>query len=151
EPLYYSAMGHHLVDIAPIPWGHLLWQDEEFAALAAREAGAGREWIPGEPLSPRHLLRILRDDLNYAEPAELRRGLLGGPWRISGWVDLAAPGDEALAREMGLREALVGIPSEALFLYGLRIKLRRESRAAGLRLPMRLSYRTRRWLHPWRR
>jgi SAM-dependent methyltransferase len=146
EPLWFSGAGHHVDEIFPLPWGHLLWEAEEFAEIVVREAGGDREWQPGEPLRPAHIVQILREEVNHASPAEIRRGLLAGPWQVHGWFDVADPADEALAREVGLREALRGVSAEALFLQGLQIWLVRTAKPQGLRWTLRLSHRTRRRL-----
>jgi SAM-dependent methyltransferase len=146
EPLFFSSQGHHIGDIFPVPWGHLLWEPEALAELAVREAGEGREWAPGVPLRANHLLGILRTGLNGVTPTEIRGALRRGSWRILAWVDLHDPRDEALAREMGLRDALRGISAEALFLRGLHFRLQRMSRSKGLRIPLRFSFRIRRTL-----
>jgi len=150
EPLFYSVEGHHLGDLFAIPWGHLLWEPESLADLVVREAGEGREWGPGEPVTAGRAIKVLREDLNGAAPADLRRALRPGPWALEGWVDLTLEDDERLAREIGLRDALRGIPAEALFLRGVRFRLRRVERPRGLRAPFRLSHRARRILRPWR-
>ncbi len=140
QPLFYSADGHHLDDIFPVPWGHLLWEPEALAELAVREAGKGREWKPGVPLRPQHLVDILRRELNYASPSDLRRVLRRGTWRLDGWVDVTAEPDEELARQIGVREAVQGVPAEALFLRGVTFRLTRRPAAEGLRMPFRFSH-----------
>ncbi len=145
EPLYFSAFGHHLEDIFPVPWGHLLWPAEELAELAVREAGE-RDWAPGVPLEPKHLLGLLRKGMNFARPGEIRRHLLRGPWSIDGWLDLEFNEHRRWAREIGLADALRGVSEDDLFLVGLRFRLRREIAARGIRLPLRLAHSTRRRL-----
>lgn len=146
EPLFFSAQGHHLFDIFPLPWGHLLWQPEELASIVVREAGADKTWDGVEPLQEKHLLKILSDDLNGMPPETIRQALRQDPWSIRGWSDLVNPIHYDWAREMDLTSAVKGISREALFLTGLCFSLRRENRARGLRLPLRLSHHSRRWL-----
>ncbi|CAN5189185.1 hypothetical protein BH09SUM1_BH09SUM1_06860 [soil metagenome] len=143
EPLYYSAQGHHLGDIFAIPWGHLLWTADELADLVVKEAGDGREWAPGIPLRREHLLENVFPTLNGTAPADIRRALAGGPWQITSWLDMASAEDEQAMRQIGLRDALSGIPPEALLLRGLQFRLRRTDGPTGLRWPMRLSHRLR--------
>lgn len=150
EPLYYSLIGHHLEDICPLPWGHLLWEAEELAEIAVREAGE-REWSEGVPLNAGHLRELLLHGLNYASPREIRGKLLAGPWSIDGWLDIVDDNHYRLAREMGLNRALSGVSEEELFLFGLRFRLRRIDKRKGPRLPMRLSFPTRRKLNKLRR
>lgn len=140
EPLYYSPFGHHLGEFFPIPWGHLLWNAEDLADLVLREVPPEAQWLPGEPLRGDHLLNEVFPTLSGATPADLRAALVGGPWEILGWVDEMDPDVEALARTIGIGEALRGIPREALLLRGVKIKLARRQSAVGLRLPMRLGH-----------
>jgi SAM-dependent methyltransferase len=140
RPLFYSAEGHHLDDIFPVPWGHLLWEPEALAELVVREAGQGRDWEPGVPLRPEHLVTILRGELNYASPTDLRGVLRRGPWRLNGWVDVTADSDKELEKTIGLREALRGVPAEALFLRGVAFRLTRRPAAEGLQMPFRFSH-----------
>lgn len=133
EPLYFSAQGHHLEDIFPVPWGHLLWHPEELAALVLREAGKEREWVPGVPLREEHVLGEILGSLNAATPRDIRQPLRDGPWEVEGWVDVIDPAEEKLANEMGLYSALRGIAREALLVRGLRMRLVRRERAVGLR------------------
>lgn len=142
-PLFFSIDGHHLADLFPIPWGHLLWEPEALADVVVREVGEGRQWTPGVPLTAAPLVTVLRNELNHAAPAEIRRALRRGPWALEGWVDLFQPEDERLARRIGLHEALHGIPAEALLLRGVRFKLRRTPRPRGLRIPFYLNHRAR--------
>lgn len=146
QPLFFSAQGGHLEDLFPIPWGHLLWESEELAALVVREAGPDREWLPGEPLQSKHVRSILDDYLNFATPAEIRGALKRGPWMVRAWMDFTDASDETLAHEMSLRDALKGVSPEALFLTGLHMVLEKRSRPHGLRAPLRLTHRTRRQL-----
>ena len=146
EPLYYSPYGHHLWDIFPAPWAHLLWAAPEFATVALQEAGEDREWSPGVRLEPAHIHALLVEGMNYARPRDIRDALRPGPWRIEGWLDIAPQSNIELAKELGIREALRGIHDEDLLLTGLRIRLRRTPTAEGLRLPMRFPMTTRRAL-----
>lgn len=147
EMLFRSAFGHHLGDLFPLCWGHLLWPAEELADLVVREAGTDRTWSDGAPLSAAPLLDILRNDLNLATAEELRAGLRPGPWAVEGWIDLIDEGHHALLREARLPDALRGISMEDLLLIGVRILLRRtDTSPAGLRLPLRLDALTRRRL-----
>lgn len=139
EPLYYSPHGHHLWDILPAPWAHLLWEAEELAEVAVREAGP-REWAPGVPLEPGHLAGLLREGLNFAAPVDIRGALARGPWRVLAWREIHWPAHRQLARDIGLRDALRGIPEEALLLEGLRFWLERRPRAEGLRLALRMPW-----------
>lgn len=146
EPFFFSPFGHHMRDCFPIPWGHLLWNGEELADLIVREAGEGVEWRPGEPLSARHIRDEVFSTLNQATPAAIRRILRAGQWRIRGWVDMHEPRQEEWGKELRLREALRGIPDEALFLVGLRWHLERADASLGMRIPLRLSHRLRAWI-----
>lgn len=139
EPLFFSAQGHHLWDIAPIPWGHLLWDEAEFADIAVRECGA-REWSPGVPLRADHLREGVFAHLNRTTHSAIRRALVRGPWSIAGWQDLHNPADAALLRELGVAEALKGIRAEDLLARGVRFVLRRELRPRGLRIPLRVGF-----------
>ncbi len=139
EPLHFSAQGHHLEDVFPVPWGHLLWEPEELAELAVREAGEGREWTPGVALRPEHLREEVLATLNGAAPGDIRRALLAGPWEVAGWAEVMDSGDERLAREMRLGDALRGVPQEALLVRGLRMRLVRRERGTGLRSALRFS------------
>ena len=149
-PLFFSAQGHHLWDLFPAPWAHLLWPIDELAELAVAEAGSGREWSAGVPLAPSHLTGHVFPDLNGASPADLRRALRTGPWKVRGWTDMASPEDDALAREMNLRAALPHVAMDALTLGGVMVHLERRPAPEGWRWPMRLGHRTRRWIKRWR-
>ncbi|MDX2176572.1 MAG: methyltransferase domain-containing protein [Candidatus Sumerlaeia bacterium] len=146
EPLYYAPFGHHLGDVFPLPWGHLLWEAEELVELALSEAGPGREWEPGVPLAAEHLRAILLRELNYLSPAALRAAF-GGPWRVRGWVDWIEPEWEQRARAWGLGAALA-VPREWLVLRGVTVHVERRPRPEGLRLAVRLPATVRRL---WRR
>ncbi len=146
EPLYFSAFGHHLDDIFPLPWGHLLWEPAELADLVVRESGAGREWAPGQPLTASILLEKVFPSLNGATPGDIKAPLLAGPWELDGWVDIAHDSHEALALKVGIREALKCVPTDALLLAGLKLRLRKNEARRGLRLPLRLSHLLRRRL-----
>lgn len=151
EPLYFSIHGHHLEDVFPLPWGHLLWEAEELAELVVREAGEDREWAPGVPLRPDHLAREVFGTLNGAPPGRLRRALLAGPWEVEAWADWIAAEDEALAGELRLDDALRGVSREALLLRGLRMQLRRREGAGGLRSALRFPATWRRTARRWLR
>jgi SAM-dependent methyltransferase len=144
EPLFFSPYGHHLQDFFPAPWAHLLWEWEELAELVERETGGHMEWAPGVRLARHHVAEDVLPSLNGAAPADFRRILRAGPWEVLGWVDLHDPATADLAREIGLRDALRGIPWEALSLSGLRMKLRRTAgKHPGFRAPLWLPHTTR--------
>jgi len=145
EPLYFSARGHHFTDFFPIPWGHLLWSAEDLVSLILREGDEGRDWEPNVPLNRQHLMDMF-SILNFAKPEDIRRALVCGPWRVRAWSDIIYPQDVALAKEIGLREALHGIPTEALLMFGLRFRLERRPRAEGLRLALRMDALKRRYV-----
>ncbi len=147
QPLFYSVFGHHLADILPVPWGHLLWEPDELIDIVLRETPE-REVEPGVPLEKHHLESILHENLSYAAPRDIRHVLLREAWRVKEWYDIVHPGDARLAKEMGLMDALKSIKREALFLVGLHFLLERASVHQGIRLPLRVSYRTRRSLRP---
>ncbi|MCB2157034.1 class I SAM-dependent methyltransferase [bacterium] len=151
EPLYFSAMGHHLDDIFPVPWGHLLWRPAELAEIVVREAGEGREWAPGEPLQAHHVQRILEEDLNFMPPSRLRGVLRHGPWKVRGWVDIVHELHRNLARELRLGEALRGVGPDELLLAGLRMRLERADRGEPWRPLWWLSHSARRRLTRLRR
>ncbi|MEQ8822452.1 MAG: class I SAM-dependent methyltransferase [Sumerlaeia bacterium] len=152
EPLYHSAFGHHLRDIFPVPWGHLLLGEDELATAAEREAGAGSahpiEWRPGEPLRAEHLLAEVFPTLNRARPADLRAALRPGPWAVRAWGDFLPPEHRAWARRLGLSRALPGIAREALLLEGVRFVLERlpDRARRGWRGPLVLDARVRGWV-----
>ena len=153
QPLYCSIYGHHFEDIMPLPWGHILWTAEELCQVIMAEAGKDRRIADGVPLTRGFLFDLLTRQLNRATPAQLRRALRRGPWRITGWVDIVDPRDEALLKELGVREA-TDLPLDCLLLRGLIMRLERVPRPHGLRLPMRMSFlarrRLRRIVTPWR-
>lgn len=146
EPLYFSAMGHHLDDVFPLPWGHLLWPPEELAEIVVRQAGEGRECSPGEPFVPAHAQRILEEDLNFMPASRLRLVLRHGPWKVGGWVDIVHGLHRNLAREMRLGEALRGVGMDDLLLAGLRMRLERAERGQPWRPLWWLSHSARRRL-----
>lgn len=145
EPLFFSSQGNHLQDMFYLPWGHLLWEPEEFLSLVHREAGEDREIEPGRSLSVEFLRDILYNQLNYATPSSIRRTLRNGPWNVAGWVDVADPAEDALARQLGIYSA-VKAPREALLLKGLRFLLQRTEKPRALRPPLQFSFLTRRKL-----
>lgn len=144
EMLYFSRFGHHLGEFFPVPWGHLLWTAGELADLAVREC-PGREWGPGVPLSRETLRDVLENQLNFMSPRALRDALRAGPWSVRAWSDLVDRPGIAVAREIGLGDALVGIPFEALHLYGTAFRLAKDPNPRGLRGPLRFSWRLREW------
>lgn len=147
EPLFFSAFGHHFADIFPAPWGHLLWQPEDFARIAMHEAGNEREWEPGVPLATVHFVNALRNELNFVTPAKLRQAIRRSPWKVEGWVDLIDDRHAAFAREMDLGRTLQKVAREAIHLIGIRALLRKRSRAPLLQAPLLLSHRIRRLKH----
>lgn len=150
EPLYYSAFGHHLADILPLPYAHLLWEADELADLIIREAGEGRRWNDTESLAARHLLGILREGLNYAAPHHIRQAFRrAGPWRVEGWVDQFEGEDVIDAAE--LRRALTGIPAEALCLRGVIMSLQRPAAARRWQRPALPLHLPATWRRLWRR
>lgn len=148
DPLYYSPMGHHLADVFPLPWGHLLWEPEELAEVVVREAGAGREWAPGVPLSAEPLAHIVREELNALTPEALRAAVRGGPWRVEGWLEHEHTGALRLAAQIGLWDAVRGLTADAVALRGVKLFLvRREEGATSARwhAALRLPWVLRRW------
>ncbi len=123
EPLFYSPFGHHLQEIFPLPWGHLLWCEEEFTQLVIDEIGEGREWEPGVPLASAHL-RQVQSELNRASPEDIRKALRACPWHIEAWLDLLTKQNSILAKEVGIYSA-IDVPREWLLLMGLRFRLRK--------------------------
>lgn len=137
EPLYYSPFGHHLFDIYPLPWGHLLWPPEELAAMAAHRVE--REWRPGERFRAAHLLEEVFPSLNGATPRTFRLGLVDGPWGIAGWREITPPQAEEWLQRMRLWEALNSVEGEALTMTALRFKLQKSESpefSPALRLPV---------------
>jgi SAM-dependent methyltransferase len=144
QPLYASAFGHHAEDFFPLPWGHLLWPPEEFAELVVRHSGGDREWVPGEPLRPAHLLEQIYPTLNGALHVDFRRALRCTPWKVLGWVEeMAEWRHQGWAAQMELTRA-VNVSSDDLQITGLKMLLQKTDRT-GYLSPHQL------WLNRWQR
>ena len=140
QPLFFSAYGHHLADIFPLPWGHLLWERDELIDLVMKETDITRGWRNGNTLTRNRVEAILDECLNYVTPAEIRNSLRKGTWRVKGWSDITCPEDESLAREIRLFDAIKGIPAENIFLVGIHFHLQKVRSGRGIRLALRTSH-----------
>lgn len=124
-PLYASAYGHHCQEFYPLPWGHLLWEPEEFAQLILKGSRGRVEWIPGVPLTQEHILTQILPTLNAYTPKDFRRSLRSCPWKVEGFVEHQTPSDAQLAQELGLTNALRGLTPEDLLIHGYTFLLRK--------------------------
>ncbi|MGF1573554.1 MAG: class I SAM-dependent methyltransferase [Sumerlaeia bacterium] len=124
-PLYASCFGHHCQDFYPLPWGHLLWEPQEFARLILKGSRGHVEWTPGTPLTEQHIIKEILPTLNAYTPKDFRKSLRSRPWKVEGLVEHIHPNDAILAKELGLPAALKTLGPEDFTIHGLTLLLRK--------------------------